>query len=277
MPALAIFGVTGRMGQSLIRSIREAAAARESSAGRERPGFTLSGAIASPGSLRLGQDAVAEGPPCGVLITADSHRGLRGAAVALDFSSGAGVAEHAQACAAAGVPVLIGATGFDAASRALLKEAAGRIPVLIAPNTSVAVGVMTELAALAALRLGPSYDVEIHEAHHRTKRDAPSGTALALGEAIARARTVPLSDVAAFDRSSQKVPRVPGSIGFSSLRAGDIVGEHTVTFAAAGERLEITHRATDRMTFARGALRAAEWLVGRPAGLYGMDDVLGCD
>jgi 4-hydroxy-tetrahydrodipicolinate reductase len=277
MPALAIFGVTGRMGQSLIRAMRETPAVRETSAGRERPVFTLSGAIASPTSVRLGQDAVADGPPSGVLITADSHRGLRGAAVAVDFSSGAGVAEHAQACAAAGIPVLIGATGFDAASRALLQEAAGRIPVLIAPNTSVAVGVMTELAALAALRLGPSYDVEIHEAHHRTKRDAPSGTALALGEAIARARTVPLSDVAAFDRSAQKVPRVPGSIGFSSLRAGDIVGEHTVTFATAGERLEITHRATDRMTFARGALRAAEWLEGRPAGLYGMDDVLGCD
>jgi 4-hydroxy-tetrahydrodipicolinate reductase len=187
------------------------------------------------------------------------------------------VTAHAQACAAAGVPVLIGATGFDAASRAILERAATAIPVLIAPNTSVGAGVMTELVALAALRLGSSYDVEIFEAHHRLKRDAPSGTALALGEAIAQARAVPLNEVATYDRSTLNAPRAPGSIGFSSLRAGDIVGDHTVTFATAGERVEITHRATDRLTFARGALRAAEWLVGRPAGLYGMHDVLGLE
>ena len=182
-------------------------------------------------------------------------------------SSGIGVPAHAQACAAAGVPVLIGATGYDAAGRLVLEQAAKSIPVLLAPNTSVGVAVMTELVSLAAARLGSSYDVEIFEAHHRMKRDAPSGTALALGEAVARARAVSLNEVAAFDRSALNAPRAPGSIGFSSLRAGDIVGEHTVTFAAAGERLEITHRATDRMTFGRGALRAAEWLVGRPAGL----------
>jgi len=267
--ALAIFGITGRMGQSVLRALRETSAARES------PAFTLSGAIAAPASARLGQDAVTDGPPCGVLITADSQFGLRGAAVAIDFSSGAGVAEHARACAAAGVPVLIGATGFEPAGRVILEAAARRIAVLIAPNTSVGAGVMSELAALAASRLGPSYDVEIFEAHHRLKRDAPSGTALALGEEIARARGVPLAEVAAYERGALNAPRIPGSIGFSSLRAGDIVGDHTVTFAAAGERLEITHRATDRMTFARGALRAAEWLVGRPAGLYGMHDVLG--
>jgi 4-hydroxy-tetrahydrodipicolinate reductase len=263
--ALAIFGVTGRMGQSVIRAMRET------------PAFTLSGAIASTASVRLGQDAVADGPPAGVLITADSRLGLRGAAVAVDFSSGAGVTEHAQACAAAGVPVLIGATGFDAAGRAILEQAAKNIALLIAPNTSVGAGVMTELVALAASRLGPTYDVEIFEAHHRLKRDAPSGTALALGEAVARARAIPLSEIATYDRSAPNAPRTPGSIGFSSLRAGDIVGDHTVTFAAAGERVEITHRATDRMTFARGALRGAEWLVGRPAGLYGMRDVLGVE
>jgi 4-hydroxy-tetrahydrodipicolinate reductase len=259
------------MGQSVVRAIRE------TSAGGERPGFALSGAIASPGSVRLGQDAVTDGPPAGVLITADSGLGLRGATVAVDFSSGAGVGEHAQACVAAGVPVLIGATGFDAPSRRVLEQAAASIAVLIAPNTSVGAGVMSELAALAALKLGASYDVEISEAHHRLKRDAPSGTALALGEAVARTRAVPLSELAVYDRSALNAPRKPGSIGFSSVRAGDIVGDHTVTFAAAGERLEITHRATDRMTFARGALRAAEWLVGRPAGLYGMHDVLGVE
>jgi len=262
---LAVFGITGRMGQAVLAAMRET------------PTFILSGAIASANSDRVGQDAAATGPPCGVLITADSRLGLRGAAVAVDFSSGTVAAPHAQACAAAGVPVLVGATGYDAAGRAILEQAAKTIPVLIAANTSVGVALMTELVSLAAARLGASYDVEIFEAHHRMKRDAPSGTALALGEAVARARATTLNQVAAFDRSAQNAPRAPGSIGFSSLRAGDIVGEHTVTFAAAGERMEITHRATDRMTFARGALRAAEWLVGRPAGLYGMRDVLGLE
>jgi 4-hydroxy-tetrahydrodipicolinate reductase len=260
--ALAIFGITGRMGQSLVRALRET------------PGFSLSGAIASTTSGRLGQDAAGEGAPTGVLITSDPGSGIRGASVALDFSSSSAAAAHAHACAAAGVPILIGATGLDAASRADLTQAARDIPVLIAPNTSVGVSVLVELVSVAASRLGPSYDVEIFEAHHRTKRDAPSGTALALGEAVAGARGRDLEEVAIYDRAGHGAPRSAGSIGFSSLRAGDIVGEHTVTFAAAGERIEITHRATDRITFARGALRAAEWLIGRPAGLYGMRNVL---
>ena len=263
MPALAIFGITGRMGQVLLRAMKE------------WPDFTLSGAIASSHCDRLGLDAAGEGAPTGVLITADPSLGIRGASVAVDFSSSSSVAAHALACAAAGVPILIGATGFDAASRADLARAARDIPVLIAPNTSVGVSVVAQLVSMAASRLGPSYDVEIFEAHHRMKRDAPSGTALALGEAVAGARGRELKEVAIYDRAGQGAPRTPGSIGFSSLRAGDIVGEHTVTFAAAGERVEITHRATDRITFARGALRAAEWLVGQPAGLYGMQNVLG--
>ena len=263
MHALAIFGITGRMGQSVLRAVRET------------PAFTLSGAIASPLSARLGSDAAGEGPATGVLITADSSLGVKGASVAVDFSLSGCVPAHAEACAAAHVPILVGATGLDAAGRAALEQAARDIPVLIAPNTSVGVSVVVGLVSRAAQGLGPSYDVEIFEAHHHTKRDAPSGTALALGEAVARARGVPLNEVAVFNRSGQSAPRIPGSIGFLSLRAGDIVGEHTVTFAAAGERVEITHRATDRITFARGALRAAEWLVGRPAGLYGMRDVLG--
>jgi 4-hydroxy-tetrahydrodipicolinate reductase len=242
---------------------------------RETPAFRLSGAIASGKSSRLGQDAAGEGAPTGVLITADVGLGIQGASLAVDFSSSSAVAAHTEACAAARVPILIGVTGFDSASRAVLERAARSIPVLIAPNTSVGVGVVAQLVSIATLSLGPAYDVEIFEAHHRTKRDAPSGTALALGEAVARARAVSLNEVAAFDRAGQNAPRTPGSIGFSSLRAGDIVGEHTVTFAAAGERVEITHRATDRITFARGALRAAGWLVGRPAGLYGMQNVLG--
>ena len=263
MQPIAIFGITGRMGQSLLRALGETST------------LTLSGAVASAQSPRLGQDAAGEGAPTGVLITSDSALGIRGASVALDFSLGSGVAEHALTCAAAGVPLLVGATGLDPAARAVLERAARDIAVLIAPNTSVGVTVAAQLVAMAAQGLGPSYDVEIFDAHHRLKRDAPSGTALALGEAVAGVRGRRLQDVAVYDRTARNSPRAAGSIGFSCLRAADIVGEHTVTFAAAGERIEITHRATDRMTFARGALRAAEWLVGRPAGLYGMQNVLG--
>jgi 4-hydroxy-tetrahydrodipicolinate reductase len=264
MRSIAIFGITGRMGQSLIRALNE-----------PQSGFSLGGAIASAGSGRLGLDAAGEGPPTGVLITADSKAGIRGAAVAVDFSVGSCVAAHASDCAAAGVPLLIGTTGLDEAALQVIQRAAGSIAVLIAPNTSVGVAVVAQLASQAAVALGASYDVEIFEAHHRMKRDAPSGTALALGEAIAGARGQTLREVAVHDRTALNAPRAPGSIGFSSLRAGDIVGEHTVTFATGGERVEITHRATDRITFARGALRAADWLVGRPAGLYGMKNVLG--
>jgi 4-hydroxy-tetrahydrodipicolinate reductase len=260
---LAVFGITGRMGQSLLRALREA------------PDLALRGAIASSASARLGQDAAAEGPPTGVRITSDVSAGIRGAAVAIDFSLAACVAAHASACAAAGIPLLVGATGLDEAGRSSIALAAKRVAVLVAPNTSVGVGMVAKLVSMAAAGLGASYDVEISEAHHHSKRDAPSGTALALGEAVAGARGQALSDVAVYDRGGRGGARSPGSIGISVVRAGDIVGEHTVTFAAAGERVEITHRATDRITFARGALRAAEWLVGRPAGLYGMQDVLG--
>jgi 4-hydroxy-tetrahydrodipicolinate reductase len=192
----------------------------------------------------------------------------------MDFSVGGAVAAHAQACAQAGVPLLVGTTGFDAAGQAELKLAAQRVAVLIAPNTSVGVAVLSELVAQAAVALGEAFDVDISEAHHRTKRDAPSGTALSLGEAVAQARGESLSEVAVYARYGKDTPRSHGSVGFSVVRAGDIVGEHTVSFAGAGERLELTHRAWDRMTFAWGALRAAAWLLGRPAGLYGMQDVL---
>jgi 4-hydroxy-tetrahydrodipicolinate reductase len=263
MHALAIFGITGHMGQALLHAMRS------------DPGFRLSGAVASAASGRLGADAAAEGAPLGVAITSDPDLGLRGAAVAVDFSLSTCVAAHAAACAAARVPILIGTTGFDAESRTALERAARLIPVLIAPNTSVGVAVVARLVSLAALGLGSAYDAEILEAHHRMKRDAPSGTALALGNAIAEARAVSLNEVAAYDRAGHSAARIPGSIGFSSLRAGDIVGEHTAIFAADGERVEITHRATDRITFARGALRAAGWLVGKSPGLYGMRDMLG--
>jgi 4-hydroxy-tetrahydrodipicolinate reductase len=261
-PALVIFGITGRMGQCLLRALDE------------DQQFRLSGALASASSSRLGQKAAAELESGGVLVTADCAAALEGASVAVDFSAAHAVAAHARACVNARVPLLVGATGIDASTRSELKAAALEIAVLIAPNTSVGVAVLHELVAAAALALGSDYDVEISEAHHRMKRDAPSGTALSLGELVASARGKRLSDVGVFGRLGAGEPRDPSGIGFSVVRAGDIVGEHTVTFATAGERLEITHRAADRMIFARGALQAAAWLIGRAPGLYGMEDVL---
>jgi 4-hydroxy-tetrahydrodipicolinate reductase len=265
VPGLALFGVTGRMGQSVLRALREQPA----------PYLQLSGALGSPSSSRLGQDGAIEGDPTGVTVTADPQAALEAAAVAIDFSLPQCIAAHARACLERRVPLLVGTTGFDREARAQLETAAAVVPVLIAPNTSVGIAVMMHALGQATAALGEGYDVEISEAHHRMKRDAPSGTALALGEVVAQARGESLANIAVFDRQGSAGLRKGGSIGFSVVRAGDIVGEHTVTFAAAGERLEITHRATDRIVFARGALRAAEWLIGRPAGLYGMQDVLG--
>jgi 4-hydroxy-tetrahydrodipicolinate reductase len=261
-PALVIFGVTGRMGQCLLRALDDGSQ------------FRLSGALASASSSRLGQKVAAEPKSAGVLVTADCAAALEGASVAVDFSTAHAVAAHAVACVEARVPLLVGATGIDASTESELKVAALKIAVLMAPNTSVGVAVLHELVAAAALALGSAYDVEISEAHHRMKRDAPSGTALSLGELVASARGARLRDVGIFGRHGVGETRDPSGIGFSVLRAGDIVGEHTVTFATAGERLEITHRAADRMIFARGALQAAAWLVGRAPGLYGMEDVL---
>lgn len=270
MPGVAVFGITGRMGQALVRALREG-----HTGAPPQEALRLSGALASPGSVRLGRDAALEGPASGVAVTADPEAALAAAAVAIDFSLAGCVAGHARACVRAGVPLLVGATGLDAPCREALEAAAGTIPVLIAPNTSIGVAVMTQMLELASAALGEQYDVEISEAHHRMKRDAPSGTALALGEVVAAVRGESLESLAVFERRGNLEPRRRGSIGFSVVRAGDIVGEHTVTFAAAGERIELTHRATDRMIFARGALRAARWMIGRPAGLYGMRDVLG--
>jgi 4-hydroxy-tetrahydrodipicolinate reductase len=265
-PGIAIFGITGRMGQTLLRALDG-----------DPAGLELSGAVASLQSRRLGLDAASEGNPRGVRVTADPKVALAGAAVAVDFSLPQCVAANARACALAGVPLLVGTTGFDAGVRALLEATAETVPVLIAPNTSIGINVVSRLVKLAALALGAEYDVEISEAHHRMKRDAPSGTALSLGEIVAHARGRRFDEVAVFDRHGVGAARAAGDIGFAVSRAGDIVGEHTVTFAIPGERVEITHRATDRVTFARGALRAAAWLVGRQPGLYTMNDVLGLE
>ena len=260
---LVVFGITGRMGQALIRALREGSQ------------FHLHCAVASCTSSRLGQDAAAEGPATGVAVVADAALALPPGSVALEFSDGSALAAHARACSEAGVPLLVGSTGFDPATLPALKRAAEKIPVLLAPNTSIGVAVLNKLVKQAAQALGAAYDIDIVEAHHAMKRDAPSGTALSLGEAAAEARGIALEAVAVYDRHAAAMPRTPGSIGFSSVRAGDIVGEHTVMFATQGERLELTHRATDRITFARGALRAAAWLSLQPKGLYRMADIVG--
>lgn len=254
----------------MVRALQE-----EMSGGPPSSGLRLSGALASASSARVGQEAALSGPPTGVRVTADAREALRGATVAVDFSVPQCAVANARACVESCVGLLVGTTGIDAASRAELEAAAAHIPVLIAPNTSIGVAVLTHLLKLASAALGPPYDVEITEAHHRMKRDAPSGTALAWGEAVAGARGESLADLAVFDRHGSLTPRKPGSIGFAVVRAGEIVGEHTAMFVGSGERIELTHRATDRITFARGALRAAYWLIGRPAGLYGMRHVLG--
>ncbi len=251
------------MGQSIVRALRET------------PQLHLVGAVASAGSVSLGLDAGGEGMLTGVSVSADPALALTHSTVAVEFSAATSVAEHVRACLEARVPILVGTTGYDAATRTSLEHAAKDIAVLIAPNTSVGVTVMLQLVALATEALGAGYEVDIAEIHHRLKRDAPSGTALALGERVAAVRGQALENRALYDKESMAAGRAPGTIGFNTIRAGDVVGEHTVLFTANGERLEITHRAMDRMTFARGALRAALWLSGRSAGLYEMSQVLG--
>lgn len=251
------------MGQTIVRALAET------------PQMVLVGAVASAGSVSLGIDAGGEGGKTGVLVSADPSLALTEATVALDFSASTCLAAHVRACREAGVPIIVGATGYDAATRATIEHAAKYIAVLIAPNTSVGVTAMMQLVAFATKALGVGYEVDIAEIHHRLKRDMPSGTALALGEQVAAVRGQALENIALYDKKSRVGGRVPGTIGFNAMRAGDVIGEHTVLFTADGERLEITHRATDRMAFARGALRAALWLPGRPAGVYDMTQVLG--
>ena len=239
----------------------------------------LVGALGEPGDPVIGRDAgqVAGLEPAGVIVTdrlADALRG--GAQVVIDFTAPAVTARHAEACAAGGQALVVGTTGVDATGVAALEAAARRVPVLHARNMSLGVTVLTELVRQATTLLGPDFDAEITEAHHRHKKDAPSGTALQLGEAVATARGRRLEDVAVHNRTGLAAGSRPaGGIGFASLRAGAIVGDHTVLLAGDEELLELTHRATDRAVFARGALRAAGWLVGKPARLYSLREVLG--
>jgi len=263
-----IIGITGRMGRSLLHAA---------------PGFPqliVTGAIASRESLALGRDAgeVAGTASANLTVTSDLPGALAAADVALDFSSAAAAAANLAACRAARTPLLLGTTGFGAALEGELAQAAREIPLLVAPNTSVAVAVLVELTRTASRALPVSFDIDVLERHHRLKPDAPSGTALALGAAAAHARgaaSVSLESARLSDPLSRRGARPEGEIGFAAVRAGDIVGEHTVLFSGPGEELALSHRACDRAVFARGALAAALWLASRPPGRYGMGDFLG--
>jgi 4-hydroxy-tetrahydrodipicolinate reductase len=225
----------------------------------------------------VGQDAgvVAGLAPVGVHVVDDLAKALGGADVVVDFTTHEASARHAEACADRGVALVIGSTGFTVEAKARVAAAARRIPVVLSPNMSVGVNVLFELVRQAAQVLGDAYDVEIVEIHHKKKRDAPSGTAVRLGEVAAEALGRDPKDAFAFARHGIMGERPPWQIGVQTLRGGDVVGEHTVYFCGEGERLELTHRATSRDQFARGAVRAAQWVPGRPAGLYDMADVLG--
>ena len=265
---VAIAGAGGRMGQALIEATLEA------------DDVTLAAALDLPRSAYIGADAGERcGRSTGIRIQSDVEAALGVSDVLIDFTRPAGTLAHVDACANAGVAAVVGTTGIDAAGKAHIARCAGTIPIVFAPNMSVGVTVLIDLVRRAAQRLGPAFDIEILEMHHRLKVDAPSGTALALGEAAAEGAGVALSEQAVYAREGVTGERRRGTIGFATLRGGDVVGEHTVLFAGAGERLELSHRATSRRNFAAGALRAARFVAARSAGgasgLFDMRDVLG--
>jgi 4-hydroxy-tetrahydrodipicolinate reductase len=264
---VAVAGAGGRMGQALVEAVLAA------------PDLTLAAALDVAGSAFIGQDAGERiGRRTGLTVTDDIDGALAAADVLIDFTRPEGTLAHAAACARRRIALVAGTTGLSPAQQAELAAHARSVPIVFAPNMSVGVNVLLKLVELATARLGPAYDVEIVEMHHRHKVDAPSGTALRLGEAAASAMRTTLAESAVYAREGVTGERRPGSIGFATLRGGDVVGEHTVIFAGAGERVELTHKATSRQTFAGGAVRAARFVAaclasGRP-GLYDMADVL---
>ena len=265
MIRLAVTGAAGRMGRTLVQAIHEA------------DDLTLGAALERPGSSLVGSDAgeLAGVGRLAVTVADDLAAVADDFDVVIDFTVPEATLAHATLCASRGKGLVIGTTGFDAEGRASIAAAAEHVPVLMAPNMSVGVNLMFRLAELAARVLGDEVDIEIVEAHHRHKIDAPSGTAVRLGELVAGALDRDLDEVAVYGRQGNPGARSRETIGFATVRAGDIVGEHTVLYAGAGERLEITHRAQSRMNFAQGALRAARFLAERRRGLFDMQDVLG--
>ena len=255
---IAIAGAAGRMGQMLIREIART------------EGCELAGALEGPGSNALGTEAAK-----GIKIVADAAAAIDAAQVVIDFTVPAATVTHARIAADKGVAMVIGTTGLSPEQTAAVHEAAKKVPIMWAANMALGVNVLMALVERTAALLDPAYDIEVLEMHHRHKIDAPSGTALALGRSAAAGRKVELEKVWRKSRDGHTGARPTGEIGFATLRGGEEVGVHTVFFAAAGERLELSHRSFSREGYAAGAVRAAKWLEGKTPGLYGMKDVLG--
>ena len=261
---VAVAGASGRMGHMLIEAIQSA------------DDCVLAGALDIAGNPFLGTDAAAFlGQPSGVAVTADLAQGLQPAQVLIDFTRPEGTLAHLQVCRQLGVNAVIGTTGFSDAQKAEIAEIAQHIAIMMAPNMSVGVNVTLKLLEMAAKAMSTGYDIEIVQAHHRHKIDAPSGTALKMGEVIADALGRDLKDCAVYERYGITGERDPSSIGFATIRGGDIVGDHTVLFAGTGERIEISHKSSSRTTYAQGSLRAVRFLADKKTGLFDMFDVLG--
>ncbi len=260
----AVAGASGRMGRTLIEAIHNAGDAR------------LAGALDVPGSAFLGKDAgELVGAPCGVAISDDLDATLAAADCLIDFTRPEGTMRHLEVCRRRGVQMVIGTTGMNTEQKLAIQDASRDIPIVFAPNMAVGVNVVFKLLDTAARILGEGYDVEVVEAHHRHKVDAPSGTALRMGEVVAAALGRDLDECAVYGREGHTGERPARQIGFATVRGGDIVGDHTVLFAGIGERVEISHKAASRMPYALGSVRAARFLQGKSKGLFDMQDVLG--
>ena len=261
---VGIVGAGGRMGRMLIEAALKA------------DDVTLGAVFDLPGSPAIGKTAgELVGMACDVVVSDDLAAGLKNVDCLIDFTRPEGTLEHLELCRKAGVAMAIGTTGFDAEGKAKIAAAAQDVPVVFAPNMAVGVNLVFKLLETAAKILNQGYDIEIVEAHHRLKVDAPSGTALRMGEVVAKALERDLADCAVYGREGVTGERDPSTIGFATVRGGDIVGDHTVMFCGLGERVEVTHKASSRMPYALGSMRAARFLAGRKNGLFDMQDVLG--
>ena len=261
---IAVAGASGRMGRMLIEATLKDA------------DVELVAAIDIPGSPALGKTAgELVGLPCSVTVTADAAQALKGADCLIDFTRPAGTLAHLEICRRHKVGMVIGTTGFEDDGKAALKAGSADVPIVFAPNMAVGVNLVFKLLDTAAKILSQGYDIEVVEAHHRHKIDAPSGTALRMGEVVAQALGRDLKECAVYGREGVTGERDPSTIGFATVRGGDIVGDHVVMFCGTGERVEIGHKAASRMPYALGSLRAAKFLKARPNGLFDMQDVLG--